>query len=588
MALSIAIDPNAVARVIGIKTIFQNLRGGFPFLPMRIGVVGQGNTASQASYSTDKETVLSAKAVGDAYGYGSPIHLAVKQLLPPQGGGVGIIPVTLFPLKDDGSGVAAAGDIASVGTQTTAASYRILINKIASLFFVLAVGDNENDAIRKMIPAINGVLDMPVIVDHDTVSAGAAVPGAGDTGDGTFGAITPDQPTVLPGGYSLVCIDDSTPTAEIFSVTDPDGNLQDPLTVGVAYDDHFATTLAAGLADFVVGDSFTIEMSATQLDMTAKWKGVSGNDIYAELSGTVAGITFAVTQPTGGLVEPDVDIALNQVGDIWETLFVNCLSKSDTGTLAKYTDFFEPRWEATKRKPAMVFSGETTVAVADAYAIPDARPTDRINSQIVSPGSRNLPFVVAAKGVAGIAVIANNNPPVDYAGQKLSGITPGLDSEQWDETKRNTAVINGSSTIEVVDNIPELSDTVTFYHPTGEDPPAYRFVNDIIKVWNIIFRLALIYESENYKGKVLIPNGQPTSNPDARSPSDVVAATAKMLGESGLDAIISDPDTAKSTIQAQISGTNPRRTDVNFTYQISGNWGIISVDANWGFFFGNS
>ena len=161
-----------------------------------------------------------------------------------------------------------------------------------------------------------------------------------------------------------------------------------------------------------------------------------------------------------------------------------------------------------------------------------------------------------------------------------------MDSEQFVYSQRNTAVISGSSTIEIVDNIIELSDTVTFYHPTGEDPPAYRFVNDQVKVWNVIFNLGLIFESDDWKGKVLIPDIQPTNNPDARKPSDAVAAVASMLDSLALQAIISDAEAAKKTIVADIDSGNPRRLNLAFTYQISGNTGIISINANWGFFFG--
>lgn len=587
VALSTAVDPNAVARVIGIKTTFQNLRGGVPFLPIRIGVIGQGATASQASYDTTKTTILSAKAVGDAYGYGSPLHLAVKQLLPPTGDGVGIIPVTIYPLKGDGAGVAAAGTITPSGTQTTQASYKILINKIASLSFVLDVGDVLADALAAIIPAINGVIDMPVIASYGGTSSTGGVAGAGNTGNGTMGAVTPTEPNAIGGDYELVCTNAAVSGSEIFSVTDPSGVALPDLTVGVAYSGHFVTTLADGVDDFIVGDTWTIPVVSTEADLTAKWKGVSGNDIYAELDGTAAGVAFAFVQPTGGLVEPNVDTATAQVGDVWDTFFVNCLSVSDIATLTKYTAFFDARWGALSRKPAIVFSGETESTVATAYATAAARTTDRINCQIDGVGSYNLPFVIAAKAVAKIAVIANNNPPIDYAGQSLNGLTPGLDSEQWDYTARNSAVSNGISTIEIVDNLMELSDTVTFYHPDGEDPPAYRYVNDQVKVWNILFNLGLIFESDDWKGKVLIPDGQATSNPDARKPSDAKAAIAKMIDELALNAILSDPETAKATLQAEISSTNPRRLDVAFTSQISGNTGIISIDNNWGFFFGS-
>ena len=47
MAISTAVDQSAVARVVGIKTEFKTFGGpGVTFLPQRIAVLGQGNTAS--------------------------------------------------------------------------------------------------------------------------------------------------------------------------------------------------------------------------------------------------------------------------------------------------------------------------------------------------------------------------------------------------------------------------------------------------------------------------------------------------------------------------------------------------------------
>ncbi len=79
MPISSAVDSSAVARVLGIKTAFKDLRGGgILFLPQRVAVVGQGSTAS--TYSTDKKQVTSALEVAQTYGFGSPLHLAVLQL----------------------------------------------------------------------------------------------------------------------------------------------------------------------------------------------------------------------------------------------------------------------------------------------------------------------------------------------------------------------------------------------------------------------------------------------------------------------------------------------------------------------------
>lgn len=496
MALSSAVDASAVARVVGIKTLFKDLRGGgILFLPQRVAVVGQGNTA--ATFSTVKKQHTSAASVAADYGFGSPLHLAAKQLFPVNGDGVGTIPVTFYPMVDDASGVAATGNVTPSGAATEAAAYIIRINNIDSEAFVISIGDTVADIVTAATAAINAVLDMPV-------TAVDATPG-----------------------------------------------------------------------------------TSTKVDLTSKWEGTSANDIFVEVVGsTTAGVTFVVTQPAGGLVNPDVDDALTQVGNVWESMMLNCLDVADTTTLGKYSTFGEGRWGALTRKPLVVFSGETSATVAAAIAVPDARKTDKVNSQLVAPGSKDLPFVVAARQLARIVKVANNNPPQDYGSQSATGLTPGTDGEQWTYADRDQAVKGGSSTIEVKDGVVNVADTVTFYHPTGDPIPAYRFVCDIVKLQNIIFNLDLIFATAEWDGAPLIPDDQPTVNRSAKKPKTAVAAVAAMLDSLGLNAIISDPETAKTNTFAEIDAMNPKRLNVVTTVQLAGNSNIISVSLNFGFFFG--
>lgn len=496
MAVSTAVDVSAVARVVGIKTEFKDLRkGSILFLPQRIALVGQGN--SLAVYPSSKLQITSALQAATVYGFGSPIHLAAKQLFPVNGDGVGTIPVTVYPLVDDAAGVVSTGDVTPGGAQTEDASYIVRINNIDSSAFVISTGDSVADIVTAMTAAINANLDVPVIAVDAT-----------------------------PG-------------------------------------------------------------TSTKVDITSKWEGTSANDIIMEVIGsTTAGTTFAITQPVGGLANPDIDSALALVGNIWESMFLNCLDIVDTTTLDKYSTFGEGRWGALVRKPAIVFTGNTATTPAAAIVVSDARKTDRVNSQLVAPGSNDLPFVVAARQLARIAVVANNNPPRDYGSQDATGLVPGVDGDQWDYTERDLAVKAGSSTIEVKDGVINISDVVTFFHPDGDPTPAFRFVVDIVKLQNIIFNLDLIFATPEWDGAPLIPDDQPTVNPDAKKPKSAVAAIAAMLDSLGLNAIISDVPTAKGSILAAISGTNPKRLDVEVTVQLSGNTNIISVDLNFGFFFG--
>lgn len=486
-----AVDASAVARVVGIETIFKDLRaGGVLFLPQRVAVVGQGATAS--TYLTTKRQITSATEAGTLYGFGSPIHLAALQLLPINGDGVGSIPVTAYPLEDDASGVVATGNITPSGAAAVIASYIVRINNIDSEPFVTAVADSVADIVTAMTAAINANVNVPII----------AVDGV------------------------------------------------------------------------------------TKVDFTSKWEGTSANDIFAEIIGITTDITFAITQATGGLVNPSVQTALDQVGDIWETMFLNCMDVADVATLTLFQTFGDGRWDPLVRKPAIVFTGDTNITVASATAVPDARKTDMVNAQLVAPGSNDLPFAVAARQLARIVKLANNNPPHDYGSQDATGLTPGTDAQQWTYAQRDSAVKLGSSTIEVKDGVINISDTITFYHPSGDPLPAYRFVVDIVKLQNILFNTDLIFANTEWDGAPLIPDGQPTINPAAKKPSTAVAAIASMLDSLALNAIISDPETAKKSITAVINGANPKRLDVVYTVQLSGNSNIISIDLNFGFFFG--
>jgi phage tail sheath gpL-like len=253
-----------------------------------------------------------------------------------------------------------------------------------------------------------------------------------------------------------------------------------------------------------------------------------------------------------------------------------------------YQAFGVGRWQPTVRKPLVMFTGNTITAVASAVAVSDARPTDYTNSQLVAPGSRSLPFVVAARQLARIVVLANNNPPHVYGRQSADGILPGTDGEQWDYAQRDLAVKAGSSTIEVRDGIVDVSDVVTFYHPAGDPIPAYRFVVDIVKLQNILYNIGLIFNTAEWDGAPLLPDADPTTNAAAKKPKMARAAVGSMLDSLGLEAIISDPKTAKANTLAEIDSGNPKRLNVQIPVQLVGNTNIISVGLDFGFFFGSS
>ena len=489
------IDASVVARVLGVETNFVNLSGGAIFLlPQRVAVVGQGSTAS--TYATTPATYTTAAAVGTAYGFGSPLHLAALKLLPPSGGGLGTVPMTVYPLVDDGAGVASAGDITPAGVHVGSASYRVVMNGVKSAAFTIADGEAAAALKTRITAAINAEVSMPM----------TAADGAGD-----------------------------------------------------------------------------------ESDVTSKWEGLSANGITLAIEGPIdQGITFAFTQPVGGLVDPDVNLALALITTKWETVVVSCFPVGVETELDAYEAWGEPRWGALVRKPAHVFTGSNETVLATLTAIGDTRKLDRVNSLVWVPGAVELPLQIAAAGVARIAVQGNNNPPVDYAGQRIDVTASSVTSDPLNFTERDQAVKAGLSTSEQSDSSAFLSDTVTFYHPDGETPPAHRYVVDNVKLQQLIYNLQLIFEADEWKGAPLVPDDQVIKNKAARKPKDAVAAVASMVDAAGSQALISDPDTAKGTITAVIDSNNPKRLNVAVTVQLSGNSNVIDVTLNFGFFFGTA
>jgi phage tail sheath gpL-like len=327
--------------------------------------------------------------------------------------------------------------------------------------------------------------------------------------------------------------------------------------------------------------------NTTDVALTSKWEGNSANLMTVSVEGsTTAGTVFSIVQPFSGLNNPDVQPALDQVGEVWEMMFINCLESVDSTALDAFSTFGDGRWGALTRKPCVAFYGDNSTAVSSAIFVPDGHPTDRTNVQLVAPGSNDLLFVTAARQVARIALQANTNAPVDYGSLQALGLTPGADGDQWPYNERDLAVKSGCSTINVVDGVIQLADIITMYHPTGDPTPAYSYVVDIVKLQNIIYNLNLIFETPEWDGAPLIPDDQPTANRAARKPKSAVAEISTLIDSLGLAAIISDPDAAKETVQAEIDSQNPKRLNIAFTVQLSGNANIISIDFNFGFYFG--
>jgi len=479
---------SAISRVTGVNVEFRNFNaGGGGFLPQRLAVIGIGN--DDAVYSPEKhESTGSADAIGQRYGYGSPLHLAARQLFPISGGGANF-PVTFYPLRPLETAVAAEGVISCDGVAEAPGSGVVYIGGIAAEFPVAkaATADTVLSAIKM---AINTKLEMPVI--------------AGDVDDG-------------------------------------------------------------------------------ELTLVSKWSGESGNDITIEIETIVNGFTFGITAMAGGALDPDIAPALEAIGQIWETFILDTFAWKKPTRLDQYQLFCEGRWSELEKKPCLVAHG----SVDDYYtrtAVTDLRKFDYGNFLIQSTGSRELPFVIAARGlVSDIMTNANSNPPLGYKG-KLTGLAAGPDSIQENYATRNNAVAKGASTNIKTGSVAELNDIVTFWHPDNEMIPSRRYVVDLVKLQNAVFNVRMIMEADEKKGAPLVSNETVTTNPRAIQPKMIKTELMNLADALGRAAIISEPVFTKENLIVKIDSVNPKRVNLQYPIKLSGNIEVTSNDIYFGFY----
>ncbi len=488
-----SVSASAVSRVTGVGVQYKNFNAGkASMLPQRLAVIGVGNHGTV--YGTDKyEAEGSAGDIGDRYGYGSPLHIAARQLFPIAGKGASF-PVTFYPLAEAEGAIQAAGSVGCTGTATAVGTGKIIIGGISADYNV-AAGDTAAGVLAAMKDAINSVLDMPA--------------SAGEITDG-------------------------------------------------------------------------------KLTVTAKAAGTPGNAITLVVDADIAGLVFDIEIMKNGAGDPDVDGALVKIGEIWETAVLNCFDFSDVEKLEKYAIWGKGRWNDLCKKPVLVFSG-CTAAYAVRTAITDGRPTDYINALIVSVGSPELPWAIAAKAMVNdILTVADSNPAQGYKGL-LEGLIAGSDAAQEGYTVRNNAINKGSSTNIKNGSVAELNDVVTMYHPADEGKyPSRRYVVDIIKLMNVVYNCRLIMEADELKGAPLVSDDTVTSNPTAVQPKTIKTRFLNLAASLADKAIIQDTEFTKDGLDIAIDGENPKRLNVRFPVKLSGNVEVTSTDVYFGFYLGGN
>jgi phage tail sheath gpL-like len=157
-----------VARVVGYEQEPGDFSESSPNLPIRVGIPVEANEAQQEDLDPATPVQITSVAQAAAVcGWGSPAHQVAKILFPRSGGGIGGIPVFLYPQAKAVGSTAKVMQIAVTGTATGNGTHYVLVagrDNVEGSYYAVNIVEGDTAAIihGKISDAINGVLGAPM------------------------------------------------------------------------------------------------------------------------------------------------------------------------------------------------------------------------------------------------------------------------------------------------------------------------------------------------------------------------------------------------------------------------------------------
>lgn len=369
-----------------------------------------------------------------------------------------------------------------------------------------------------------------------------------------------------------------------------------PYSVNIVTGDT-PTIIAQKYADAinaVLGTPFIATVALGVLTLTTKWKGVSAASALATISngGSAVGVSYALTSTTAGTGVVDLAAALAQFEDNWYTTVINPYGTATLAALEAFNgvpDDESPtgRYEGRVFKPFMAFFGSTLSDKDDIIAITNdaARINQVTNVLCPAPNSDGFPWEAAANVVRLFARIMQDTPHLDVNGKSYPDMpipSTGIIGDMSVYDNRDLLLKNGSSTVILKQGAYQIQDLVTTYHPADETPLQYAYCRNLNLDWNVKDGYSTL-ETIRVKDHVIITDNQVTDVAKAIKPKEWKANLFQFFDELSERALIKNPEFSKTSLQVQVSDTNPDRFETFFRYRRTGIARIESTDVEAGF-----
>ena len=185
-AVSSALSESTLSRVTGQKILASNFRNITPNLPQYIAVLGEANTANQATIDINPFEFTNHAEVGNRYGWGSPLHQQARILRPVNADLVSGVKTVIYPqLEETATATVIKKSLTVATTILKNARHTLVINGRRSLEGVsysydLVKGQSAADVRATIVATVSAALSAPCsaaeadnVIDFTTKWAGA-------------------------------------------------------------------------------------------------------------------------------------------------------------------------------------------------------------------------------------------------------------------------------------------------------------------------------------------------------------------------------------------------------------------------------
>ena len=322
--------------------------------------------------------------------------------------------------------------------------------------------------------------------------------------------------------------------------------------------------------------------NTAKVDLTCKWKGLTGNDIDLRLNflglyggeTTPVGLSVTIAAMTGGAGEPDMSDAIAAIAT--RQFYHVGMPYSDTGSLDAWDGEygFAPggRWSFTRQQYGWVYNA-VRFDYADGLTWGLAHNSSVITSMIIEPGTPSPVWEVTAGYCAQGAAALLDDPARPLQTLQLAGILPAGIADRFSQQEQNS-LVNSGLAVQSVDASGAMAiarEAMQYqFNLYGQADTAFGLLTVLSNLAELLSRMKAAITSK-YPRHKLAPDGTKFGPGQAIVTPTVILAELVAEGRAAeYDGLMSNVALFISNLIVEIDDNNPNRINVLWPPQLMG------------------